>query len=76
MSNKKIGEFTYGDPTVYDWEDGTDLVIGKYCSIAEGVKILLGGNHRHDWFSTFPFEILGPMPQNGKRNCWGKLQVL
>ena len=50
-----IGDWTYGFPTVYDWNDGTRLVIGKFCSIARGVKIYLGGEHRMDWVSTFPF---------------------
>ena len=30
-------------------------MIGKYCSIADGVEILLGGNHRYDWITTYPF---------------------
>ncbi len=51
----EIGEWTYGLPIVYDWNDGTRLVIGKFCSIARGVKIYLGGEHRMDWVSTWPF---------------------
>jgi hypothetical protein len=31
------------------------LVVGKFCSIASGVTIYLGGNHRHDWVTTYPF---------------------
>jgi len=50
-----IGVHTYGKPTVYAWDDKTKLTIGKYCSIAENVTFLLGGNHRVDWISTFPF---------------------
>lgn len=50
-----IGDFTYGRPTVYDWNDGTTLKIGRYCSIADEVRILLGGNHRMDRVSTYPF---------------------
>lgn len=53
--NWKIGDFTYGDPLVLDWGEGTKLHIGKFCSIAEDVKIFLGGNHRADWLSTYPF---------------------
>ena len=51
----KIGRHTYGVPTVYDWDDGTLLEIGDYCSIARNVQIFLGGNHRTDWISTYPF---------------------
>ena len=50
-----IGAHTYGKPKVYAWDDKTKLVIGKYCSIAENVTFLLGGNHRVDWISTYPF---------------------
>jgi len=28
---------------------------GKYCSIGTGVKVYVGGNHRTDYVSTFPF---------------------
>jgi acetyltransferase-like isoleucine patch superfamily enzyme len=31
-----------------------DLIIGNYCSIADAL-FLLGGNHRIDWVTTFPF---------------------
>jgi acetyltransferase-like isoleucine patch superfamily enzyme len=37
---------------------GAKLTIGKYCSIAEGVTILLGGNHRTDWVTTYPFNAM------------------
>ena len=50
-----IGDYTYGFPEVYDWHDGTTLKIGKFCSLSKGVKIYLGGQHRVDWVSTFPF---------------------
>lgn len=48
-----IGEYTYGRPEVYEWE-GT-LKIGRFCSIAPKVSILLGGNHFTDKISTYPF---------------------
>jgi acetyltransferase-like isoleucine patch superfamily enzyme len=51
----RIGAWTYGRPTVLDWGDGSTLKIGKYCSIADGVKILVGGEHNHEWITTYPF---------------------
>lgn len=57
-SSYKIGLYTYGKPTVYDWGDGGGLIIGKYTSIADDVNILLGGNHRTDWVTTYPFSAL------------------
>lgn len=33
------------------------LIVGKFCSIGRFSKFFLGGNHRHDWISTYPFHI-------------------
>jgi len=49
-----IGEYTYGIPLVIK-PPGMKLKIGKFCSIAGGVTIQLGGNHPMDWVSTYPF---------------------
>jgi acetyltransferase-like isoleucine patch superfamily enzyme len=49
-----IGKYTYDLPLVWN-QDDVKLYIGNFCSIAEGVKILLGGNHRIDWVTTYPF---------------------
>jgi acetyltransferase-like isoleucine patch superfamily enzyme len=53
-----IGCFTYGNPIIMHWGEEATLTIGKFCSIAGDVKIFLGGNHRVDWISTFPFSVL------------------
>ena len=53
-----IGKYTYGDLHIYDWGEGKSLKIGAFCSIANGVKIFLGGEHRIDWVTTFPFNVL------------------
>jgi acetyltransferase-like isoleucine patch superfamily enzyme len=51
----EIGDFTYGAPKVRFADMGAKLTIGRYGSIADGVEILLGGNHRLDFVSTYPF---------------------
>ncbi|MBM6596109.1 CatB-related O-acetyltransferase [Microvirga pudoricolor] len=53
-----IGAFSYGRPKVRFPEAGRMLTIGRYCSIADKVEILLGGNHRTDWVTTYPFSAL------------------
>lgn len=53
-----IGRCTYGNPAIRTWNEGASLKIGAFCSIAEGVKILLGGEHRSDWVTTYPFNVL------------------
>lgn len=50
-----IGEKTYGIPQVIWYDNTLRLSIGKYCSIADGVEIIMGGNHHHEWLTTYPF---------------------
>jgi acetyltransferase-like isoleucine patch superfamily enzyme len=50
-----VGQYTYGYVKVNYWQEDYRLSIGNFCSIAEGVEIFLGGNHRVDWLSTYPF---------------------
>jgi len=60
-----IGEFTYGVPQIYNWAKKSSLNIGKFCSIADNVKIMLNGNHRIDWLSTYPFgHLIEDIPRN------------
>ncbi|MFO1241962.1 MAG: CatB-related O-acetyltransferase [Rickettsiales bacterium] len=57
-----VGDHTYGNegglPDI-QWLDGNSekvtLTIGKYCAFANDVKILMGGNHRTDWITGYPF---------------------
>ena len=55
-----IGLGSYGMPKVHDWQEGSTLRIGNYCSIADNVQIFLGGQHRTDWVSTYPFPAYLP----------------
>jgi acetyltransferase-like isoleucine patch superfamily enzyme len=58
-----IGRHTYGAPLVRWWGEPANLSIGKYCSIADDVEIFLGGNHRIDWVSTYPFPVFRAWPE-------------
>ena len=55
-----VGKTTYGAPTVRTWGKSQSLTIGEYCSIAGEVTIFLGGNHRTDWITTYPFSRIDP----------------
>ena len=58
---QKIGPFSYGEMIVFRYGDSdANLEIGNYCSFAADVKIFLGGEHRTDWVSTYPFNALHP----------------
>jgi acetyltransferase-like isoleucine patch superfamily enzyme len=52
-----IGDFTYGRPRIWAYGEKANVKIGKFCSIANGVLIYLGGEHWLDWASTYPFSV-------------------
>ncbi|WP_018971065.1 CatB-related O-acetyltransferase [Rubritalea marina] len=37
------------------WDPDEKLIVGNFCSIAVDTKIFLGGNHRPEWVTTYPF---------------------
>ena len=51
------GRHSYGiqNIKIRSWKEGAHLFIGGFCSIADNQTIFLGGNHRTDWATTFPF---------------------
>lgn len=51
----EYGYGSYGTPVVEHASQEAQLKIGSFCSIAGGVKILLGGNHNTKAITTFPF---------------------
>lgn len=52
-----VGRFTYGASNIFihTWVEPETLQIGRYCSIAGNVQVYMGGSHRTDWISTYPF---------------------
>lgn len=59
LRNVVVGRKTYGPINVQDAsDDGSMLYIGSYCSIASNVFFLLGGEHRLQSVSTYPFKVL------------------
>ncbi|MEL4897547.1 CatB-related O-acetyltransferase [Crocosphaera sp. Alani8] len=66
-----VGDFTYYDDleNPHDFEKnvlyhfdfiGDKLIIGKFCSIASGVKFIMNGaNHPLNYFTNYPFAIFG-----------------
>ena len=63
------GKYTYGNPNICFQNPQAQLKIGNFCSIADNVTIYLGGNHRKDWVTTFPF---GHIHRNTFPNFDGK----
>ncbi|MDI1259749.1 CatB-related O-acetyltransferase [Aquabacterium sp.] len=74
IGNSKVsfGRFNYGTQylSIHEWGEGASFSMGSFCSIASNITIFLGGNHRTDWITTFPFghvfqEQLGGMHIKG-----------
>ncbi len=70
--NISVGDYTYYDDPVdpegfeqnnvlFNWpEFGDHLMIGKFCSIASGVKFIMGSaNHRLGSATVYPFNVFG-----------------
>jgi acetyltransferase-like isoleucine patch superfamily enzyme len=74
--NFDIGEYTYGAPIILSRANGVVLRIGRYCSIAEGVKIHLAGMHAMDRITTYPFdEIVNKTEEYGYVRSKGEVVI-
>ncbi len=51
--NIHIGDYTYGTPRIYIWTTKYHVYIGKFCSIGRDVKVIVDGNHRAEWITTY-----------------------
>lgn len=54
----EIGYGSYGDLQVLWQNTPAVLRMGAYCSVAKGVQVFLGGEHRPDWVTTYPFTAI------------------
>lgn len=72
----EMGRHSYGVPIVHDWDNGTRLYIGAFCSIAENVEVLLGGHHRTDWISSYPFPAFFPEASHIKNYTFSRGDVV
>ena len=55
----EIGTGTYatGTPLLRPHHPWNKIIIGNYCSLAEGVSIFAGGNHPLDFITTHPLKL-------------------
>ena len=49
-----VGRYTYLLPII-EFGSGGKCIIGSFCSIGKNVVVYLGGNHRTEWVTTYPF---------------------
>lgn len=52
-----VGNYTYGKIDINFFTNKEKLIIGNFCSIADGVKFVTGGNHFADRLLTFPVGV-------------------
>jgi acetyltransferase-like isoleucine patch superfamily enzyme len=67
----ELGEHSYGSATFHQWTRNDKVKTGKFCSLAQNIQIFIGGNHRYDTFSTFPFRGRFGWDEC-ELNYWGK----
>jgi acetyltransferase-like isoleucine patch superfamily enzyme len=59
LKHLTMGRCSYGDPAVMVYKGDLAMAhIGAFVSIANDVVLVVGGNHRVDWVSTFPFRAI------------------
>lgn len=61
-----VGRYSYGWPNFVLFDQAEKIEVGAFCSIAEGVSIFAGGEHRSDWISTYPLRIAFGLEGAGK----------
>lgn len=69
-----VGKHTYGQSNlnIHSWGEGANISIGSFCSIAGNCNIFLGGNHRTDWITTYPFLSFQNSWSNAKNIVFSK----
>lgn len=60
LADYDIGRYSWGHLTVSSRGPGTTLSVGQFCSFAAGTHIVLGGEHRADFVSTYRFPAYAP----------------
>lgn len=58
-----IGRYSWGHLTVSSRSPGTVLKVGQFCSFAYGAHVILGGEHRSDFVSTYRFPAYPPFSE-------------
>ena len=61
-----VGRYTYGKPEITLWSDSDHVQIGSFCSIAENVNIIAGGEHNCSWITSYPLKIAFGLVENNQ----------
>lgn len=55
LARYDIGRYSWGHLKIANRSPGSALTIGHFCSLAAGTEVLLGGEHRTDFVTTYRF---------------------
>ena len=58
-----IGRYSWGHLSVNNRAAGCKLRIGQFCSLAYGTQVILGGEHRTDFVTTYRFGTYAPFDE-------------
>ncbi|WP_414530443.1 CatB-related O-acetyltransferase [Nodularia chucula] len=71
-----IGKASYSpNLRVLSFGENSTLKIGNFCSIGGGTQVFLGGEHRIDWVTTYPFSVQWKAGKNIKGHPYSKGDV-
>ena len=57
MDKVSVGKYTYGNLIIRSWDGANErLTIGNFCSIADNVTFLMGGEHDYSRLLSFPYD--------------------
>lgn len=73
--NFEIGDYTYGKPSILSGGEGATLKIGKFCSIAGGVTIYIGAEHRSEWVTNYTFNQFPVFAKGGMTKTKGDVII-
>lgn len=69
------GEHTYGTPTILNYDGQSKLMVGRYCSFADKITILLGANHKRGVVPNFPLIKVNTESTEADTNDRGDITV-
>ncbi|WP_341348338.1 CatB-related O-acetyltransferase [Paenibacillus sp. FSL H3-0469] len=65
INTVNVGNFTYGALKIKHYGNPSEkLIIGNYCSIADDVTFILGGEHHPLFISNYPFMLFSSSENN------------
>lgn len=63
LAELEVGRYSWGHLRIANRSPGCVLSIGQFCSFAQGTEVLLGGEHRADFVTTYRFGAYPPFDE-------------